>query len=52
MTVGTHHGAHEIKLHESNGISVYNQVFAWLKVVSGIFSVHNWQVWRSDPIGA
>jgi hypothetical protein len=23
MTVGTHHGAHEIKLHEINDVSIY-----------------------------
>jgi hypothetical protein len=27
MTVGAHHGAHEIKLCESNGVSIYNHVF-------------------------
>jgi hypothetical protein len=26
LTVGTHRGAHEIKLHESNGVSINNQV--------------------------
>jgi hypothetical protein len=41
MTIGAHYGAHEIKLHESNGISIYNQVSTRLKVVSQISSVHN-----------
>jgi hypothetical protein len=41
MTVGAHRGAHEIKLHESNDISIYNQVSAQLKVVSVISSIHN-----------
>jgi hypothetical protein len=36
MTVGTHCGAHEISLHESNGISIYNRVSSRLKVVFGI----------------
>jgi hypothetical protein len=36
MIVGAHHGAHEIKLHESNGISIYDNVSSHLKVVSGI----------------
>jgi hypothetical protein len=34
MTVGTHHAAYEIKLHEDNGVSNYNQVSSRLKVVS------------------
>jgi hypothetical protein len=33
MTVGAHHGANEIKLHESNDVLIYNQVFAQLMVV-------------------
>jgi hypothetical protein len=41
MIVGTHHGAHEIKLHESNGVSVYNQFSAQLNVASRISSIHN-----------
>jgi hypothetical protein len=35
-TVGAHRGAHEIKLRDSNSISIYNQVSSWLKVVSEI----------------
>jgi hypothetical protein len=34
--VGAQFGAHEIKLHESNGVSIYNQVSFRLKVVSRI----------------
>jgi hypothetical protein len=34
MTVGAHHGAHEIKLRESNVVSIYNQVSSRLQVVS------------------
>jgi hypothetical protein len=41
MTVGAHRGAHEIKLRENNGVSIYNQVSIRLKVVNGIISVHN-----------
>jgi hypothetical protein len=41
MVVGAHRGTHEIKLCKSNGVSIYNQVYAWLKVVSGISLVHN-----------
>jgi hypothetical protein len=41
MTVGTHRGAHEIKLRESNGVLIYDQVPTWLKVVSMISSIHN-----------
>jgi hypothetical protein len=41
MTVGAHRGAHEIKLRESNGVLVYNQVSAWLKVVFEISSDRN-----------
>jgi hypothetical protein len=36
MTVGAHRGAHEIKLHESNGVSIYNEVSSRLNVVSRI----------------
>jgi hypothetical protein len=39
MIVGTHHGAHEIKLRERNAILIYNKVSSWLKVVSEISSV-------------
>jgi hypothetical protein len=39
MIVGTHRGAHEIKLHENNGISFYNQVPSRLQVVSGLSCV-------------
>jgi hypothetical protein len=35
-TVGAHRGAYEIKLHESNDVSICYQVSSWLKVVSGI----------------
>jgi hypothetical protein len=41
MTAGTHRWAHEIKLRESNNVSVYNEVSTRLKVVSEISSVHN-----------
>jgi hypothetical protein len=41
MTVGACCGTHEIKLRESNGVSIYNQVSSWLKVVSGISLVYN-----------
>jgi hypothetical protein len=34
--VSAHSGAHDIKLPESNGVSIYNQVSSWLKVVSRI----------------
>jgi hypothetical protein len=34
MTVGVHCGAHEIKLPENNGVSIYNQVSSHLQVVS------------------
>jgi hypothetical protein len=34
--VGAHHGAHEIKLRESNDISIYNQVSSRLQVVFGL----------------
>jgi hypothetical protein len=37
VIVGAHHGAHEIKLHESNDVSIYNQVSSWLEVGFGIF---------------
>jgi hypothetical protein len=36
MSVGAHRGAHEIKLHEINGISIYNQVSSLLEVGSWI----------------
>jgi hypothetical protein len=48
MTIGAYRGAHEIKLRESNGVSIYNQVFARLKVVSGISSVHNQAQFKSQ----
>jgi hypothetical protein len=35
-TISAHHGAHEIKLHETNGVSIYEQVSSRLKVVSEI----------------
>jgi hypothetical protein len=38
-TVGTHRGAHEIKLHENNDIPIYNQVSSRLQVVSGFSRV-------------
>jgi hypothetical protein len=41
MIVGAHHGSNEIKLYESNGILIYNQVSAHLKVVPEISLVHN-----------
>jgi hypothetical protein len=41
MIVGTHREAHKIKLRESNGVSIYNQVSAQLNVVSGISLVYN-----------
>jgi hypothetical protein len=41
MTIGAHRGAHEIILCESNGVSIYNQVSSWLKVVSRISQVFN-----------
>jgi hypothetical protein len=40
-TIGTHHGAHEIKICESNGVSIYNQVSSRLIVVSRISPVYN-----------
>jgi hypothetical protein len=49
--VGAQCGAHEIKLHESNGVSIYNQVSFRLKVVSRISWVYNQQIWRSKPAG-
>jgi hypothetical protein len=39
MAVGSHYGAHEIKLRENNGVSIYNQVSPWLQVVYGLFYV-------------
>jgi hypothetical protein len=36
MTVGAHHGAQQIKLHESNCVSINNQVSPRLQVVSGL----------------
>jgi hypothetical protein len=41
MTVGAHRGAHDIKLCEDNGVSIYNQVSSQLKVVSGFSRVFN-----------
>jgi hypothetical protein len=41
MTVGAHRGAHEIKLRESNGVSIDNKVSSQLEVVPGISSLHN-----------
>jgi hypothetical protein len=41
MTVGAHRGAHEIKHHEGNGISIDNQVSSRLEVGSEISSLHN-----------
>jgi hypothetical protein len=35
MTVGIHRGAHEIKLHENNDVSISNRVPSWFQVVSG-----------------
>jgi hypothetical protein len=40
MTVGAHHGAHEIRLREINGVPIYYQVSFQLKVVSWIPSFH------------
>jgi hypothetical protein len=39
MIVGAHRGAHEIKLSESNDVSIYKQVSSQRKVVSRISSV-------------
>jgi hypothetical protein len=36
MTVDAHRGAHEIKLRESNDVSIGNQVSSQLEVDSGI----------------
>jgi hypothetical protein len=48
MTFGTYRGAHEIKLHKSNDVSIDNQVSSLLEVGSGIMiynanGVHNVQ---------
>jgi hypothetical protein len=51
MRVGAHRGAHEIKFHESSGISICNQVSSRLKVVPGFSLVFNRQVWGSKTIG-
>jgi hypothetical protein len=49
-TVGAHHGAHEIKLRESNNVSINNQVSSWLQVVSRFSWVFDWQNWKPKPI--
>jgi hypothetical protein len=41
MTVGVHCGAHEIKLRESNDVSIDNQVSSWLELGYGISSLHS-----------
>jgi hypothetical protein len=37
MTVGANRGAHEIKLRESNGVSICKQVSSWLKIITPTF---------------
>jgi hypothetical protein len=41
MTIGAHHGAHEIKLRESIGVSIFDQVSSQFKVVFGVSRVFN-----------